>query len=262
MQTWDTRSIDVEPHQPQVLHSDDEGRTIVINLPAGEELQEHQVHERAWIFVVDGEVEIEARRRHRSRAGPGFLALTDAERAPRGAREVATRGSCSCSRPGPARATRRSETASAEPRLMRALLYDIHGNLPALEAVIAGCAAQRAPTSSCSAATTRSWAPGRRRRVKRLEKLDADWIRGNTERWLEDPSDAPGDELLAPRDRVLPRRSSAASAPTKLFGLPETTRGRRRLRLPCVTAQRHADLHAGAHRRRPGAARRAAMPRS
>ena len=59
MQTWDTRSLPVEPHQPQVLHSDGEGRTIVINLPAGERLQEHQVHERAWLVVAAGEVEIE-----------------------------------------------------------------------------------------------------------------------------------------------------------------------------------------------------------
>ena len=58
MQTWDTRSIDVEPHQPQVLHTGDEGRTIVINLPAGEELQDHQVHERAYVVVVEGEVEL------------------------------------------------------------------------------------------------------------------------------------------------------------------------------------------------------------
>ena len=76
MQTWDTRSIDVEPHQPQVLHSGDEGRTIVINLPAGEELQDHQVHERAWIVVIDGRVEIEAA--GQSVTGEaGFLALTD-----------------------------------------------------------------------------------------------------------------------------------------------------------------------------------------
>ena len=32
MQTWDVRSLDVEPHSPKVLHSNDEGRTIVINL--------------------------------------------------------------------------------------------------------------------------------------------------------------------------------------------------------------------------------------
>lgn len=77
MQTWDTRSLDVEPHHPQVLHSDEEGRTIVINLPSGEELQEHQVHERAWIFVVDGKVEIEAAGGSKVEAGPGCLALTD-----------------------------------------------------------------------------------------------------------------------------------------------------------------------------------------
>ena len=34
--------------------SDEEGRVIVINLPGGESLQEHQVHERAWLVVVSG----------------------------------------------------------------------------------------------------------------------------------------------------------------------------------------------------------------
>jgi quercetin dioxygenase-like cupin family protein len=75
LQTWDTRSLDVEPHQPQVLHSDEEGRTILINLPAGQELQEHQVHERAWIFVADGRVEIEDSNGSSFEAGPGGLAL-------------------------------------------------------------------------------------------------------------------------------------------------------------------------------------------
>jgi hypothetical protein len=32
--------------------------------------------------------------------------------------------------------------------------------------------------------------------VKALEKLKGTWIRGNADRWLEEPSDAPGDELL------------------------------------------------------------------
>jgi quercetin dioxygenase-like cupin family protein len=59
VETWDIASIDVEPHQPEVLRSDPEARVIVINLPAGERLQEHQVHERAWVVVADGEVEIE-----------------------------------------------------------------------------------------------------------------------------------------------------------------------------------------------------------
>ena len=57
MDTWDIASLDVQPHQPEVLRSDDETRVLAINLPAGEALQDHQVHERAWIVVVDGRVE-------------------------------------------------------------------------------------------------------------------------------------------------------------------------------------------------------------
>jgi quercetin dioxygenase-like cupin family protein len=59
MDTWDLRSLDVQPHQPQVLRSDDgAARAIAINLPAGEQLQEHEVHEHAYLVVVDGELEI------------------------------------------------------------------------------------------------------------------------------------------------------------------------------------------------------------
>ena len=59
METWDIATLNVPPHQPEVLRSDPEARVIAINLPAGEELQEHQVHERAWVMVAGGEVEIE-----------------------------------------------------------------------------------------------------------------------------------------------------------------------------------------------------------
>ena len=76
MDIWDTRSLDVQPHFPKVLHSDDDGRAIVINLPAGEELQEHQVHEHAWIVVLDGEIELEGGGQT-ARGGPGFLAHTE-----------------------------------------------------------------------------------------------------------------------------------------------------------------------------------------
>jgi quercetin dioxygenase-like cupin family protein len=60
VQTWDIASLSIEAHQPQILRSDEETRAIVIHLPAGEELQEHQVHERAYVVVVDGEAEISA----------------------------------------------------------------------------------------------------------------------------------------------------------------------------------------------------------
>jgi len=73
MESWDVRSLALEPHHPQVLRSDDETRVIAINLPGGEELQEHQVHERAYVVVVDGEVEIVQNGASQA-AGPGFLA--------------------------------------------------------------------------------------------------------------------------------------------------------------------------------------------
>jgi quercetin dioxygenase-like cupin family protein len=59
LDSWDIASLDVQPHQPQVLRSDEETRAIAINLPAGEQLQEHEVHEHAYLVVVDGEVELE-----------------------------------------------------------------------------------------------------------------------------------------------------------------------------------------------------------
>ena len=71
--TWDVASLDVEPQKPAVLRSDDETRVIAINLPAGEQLNEHQVHERAWVVVAAGEVEIEQGERTVS-GGAGLLA--------------------------------------------------------------------------------------------------------------------------------------------------------------------------------------------
>ena len=58
MNAWNVREMPVEPHHPEVLLSTPEGRAIVLDLPAGERLQEHQVHERGWLVVVDGELEI------------------------------------------------------------------------------------------------------------------------------------------------------------------------------------------------------------
>jgi quercetin dioxygenase-like cupin family protein len=73
METWDIASLDVRPHHPEVLRSDAETRVIAINLPAGELLQEHETHERAYVVVVDGEIEIDQVGESVS-GGPGFLA--------------------------------------------------------------------------------------------------------------------------------------------------------------------------------------------
>ena len=59
MEHWDLRSLDVEPHHPRILHSArGEARSIAITLPEGEELQEHEVHERAYLVVIEGEVQV------------------------------------------------------------------------------------------------------------------------------------------------------------------------------------------------------------
>jgi quercetin dioxygenase-like cupin family protein len=59
MEHWDLRTLEVEPHHPKILHSArGEARSILVSLPAGEGLDEHQVHERAYVVVIDGEVEL------------------------------------------------------------------------------------------------------------------------------------------------------------------------------------------------------------
>ena len=78
MEHWDLSTLDVEPHKPQVLHSTrGEARSIALHLPAGEELQDHQVHERAHVVVIAGEVEIEIDGGEIVTGGAGLLAVFD-----------------------------------------------------------------------------------------------------------------------------------------------------------------------------------------
>jgi quercetin dioxygenase-like cupin family protein len=77
MRNWDISTLDVQPHNPIVLDSEQEGRAIVINLPSGERLQEHQVHERAWLLVVSGSIEISDSGGESLEGGPGLLAEFD-----------------------------------------------------------------------------------------------------------------------------------------------------------------------------------------
>jgi quercetin dioxygenase-like cupin family protein len=72
MESWDIRSLALEAHHPQVLRSDEETRAIAIRLPSGEQLQEHQVHERTYLLVADGEIEI-AQEGSSVTGGTGFL---------------------------------------------------------------------------------------------------------------------------------------------------------------------------------------------
>ncbi len=62
MQSWNLIEIDAPGGtiDPQVLTTDDGARAIAIRLEAGQTMDDHQVRERAWVVVVEGEVDIRA----------------------------------------------------------------------------------------------------------------------------------------------------------------------------------------------------------
>ena len=75
MRSWELQNLDVEAHQPVILSSEDAARLLLLCIPSGERLQPHQVHERAWVLVLSGELEIEAG--ETIAGGTGLLAELD-----------------------------------------------------------------------------------------------------------------------------------------------------------------------------------------
>jgi quercetin dioxygenase-like cupin family protein len=61
VQQWNLLELDAPAgtRDPIVLHSD-EARAVLIRLDPGQALDEHQVKERAWVSVVEGNVQVEA----------------------------------------------------------------------------------------------------------------------------------------------------------------------------------------------------------
>jgi hypothetical protein len=107
---------------------------------------------------------------------------------------------------------------------MLALLYDVHGNLPALDAVLADARARGATRwlVGGDAAPFGGWPV---EVLERLDALDAVWIRGNTERWLADRSDLPQDApmhaaVLACRAALGDARADALAALPESASLP------------------------------------------
>jgi len=74
MKAWNVTEMDIERHHPRVLGSEEEGRVIVLHLPKGETMQEHQVHERAWLVVASGAIEIDDADGETVGGGHGLLA--------------------------------------------------------------------------------------------------------------------------------------------------------------------------------------------
>ena len=73
MQNWDIPSLDLKPRLPEILSSTPEARAIVLDLRTGEGLPDHEVHERAWIVVLAGNVEITSATGERVSGGSGLL---------------------------------------------------------------------------------------------------------------------------------------------------------------------------------------------
>ena len=102
-------------------------------------------------------------------------------------------------------------------RSVLALLYDVHGNLPALEAVLADAGDAGEFLLGGDYATAGAWP---RETVERLREIDdATWIRGNADRWLVDRHDAP-----APIDGIAARTAELLGdeLAAELAELPET----------------------------------------
>ena len=60
MQWWNLLEIEAPggTTDPAVLTTDDGARAIAMRLDAGQEMDDHQVRERAWVVVVEGRAQI------------------------------------------------------------------------------------------------------------------------------------------------------------------------------------------------------------
>jgi redox-sensitive bicupin YhaK (pirin superfamily) len=81
VKSWNLNALDLKSRLPEILSSTPEARAIALDLRAGESLPDHEVHERAWVVVVDGEVEVTGGGGGRASGGCGLLVeLAPAER--------------------------------------------------------------------------------------------------------------------------------------------------------------------------------------
>ena len=73
MNSWDLGSLEPQPRSPEILSSKGDARAIALEIPEGGELKDHQVHEWAWVTVVEGEVEFTTARGETVAGGCGLM---------------------------------------------------------------------------------------------------------------------------------------------------------------------------------------------
>jgi quercetin dioxygenase-like cupin family protein len=74
VQSWNLLELETPEgsRSPIVLHSTEDARAVLIGLDPGQELGDHQVHENAYMVVIDGQVEVRSGE-EAVEAGPGTL---------------------------------------------------------------------------------------------------------------------------------------------------------------------------------------------
>jgi hypothetical protein len=73
MRSWKLADLDLKPRLPEIISSSDAARAIVLDLASGEALGEHEVHERAWMVVISGEVQVSTAAGEVASGGRGLL---------------------------------------------------------------------------------------------------------------------------------------------------------------------------------------------
>ncbi|MBS1676144.1 MAG: cupin domain-containing protein [Actinobacteria bacterium] len=73
MKSWDLGDLNLKPRLPEILSSSDDARVIALDLAEGQSLEEHEVHERAFLFVLSGEVEVSGNGAGDIRGGQGLM---------------------------------------------------------------------------------------------------------------------------------------------------------------------------------------------
>lgn len=71
--SWDLNSLDLKPKLPEILSSSEEARAIGLRLRTGESLSEHEVHERAFLVVLEGEIEVQSAAGATATGGTGLV---------------------------------------------------------------------------------------------------------------------------------------------------------------------------------------------
>ena len=73
MKSWHGLELGLKPRLPEILSSNDDARAVVLDLAAGESLREHEIHERAWLVVLAGEVQVSTAAGERAAGGVGLV---------------------------------------------------------------------------------------------------------------------------------------------------------------------------------------------